>query len=279
MSNSKRAERCLDAPAKMKTMEAHGGIKQADSLKIANAIRPAIESRLDQLRDDKERSICSIDGTHAVGDDVCRPDYNYELLKVYVVTLTCGVTNAKVAVLYLSCVYGFWSAREIKKRGRKGEIKAAPEWAVMQGSNLRKLAAYVITALNRTPYARTEEMMVLKALHQRINRTVVPERPNRRTSKAAIQDLGAESQSSSTTSSCGSAGSTIDLLDSDDDCDVAVALDDDPDREVAEEVDEQELERMLYELDDVEAHCCSIIYIGSPLGQGIAHVTANIYGL
>ena len=26
---------------------------EADSLKIANAIRPAIESRLDQLRDDK----------------------------------------------------------------------------------------------------------------------------------------------------------------------------------------------------------------------------------
>ena len=64
--------------------------------------------------------------------------------------------------------------------------------------------------------------MVLKALHQRINRTVVPDRPNRRaTSQAAIaiEDLAHDSQSSSSATS--SAGSTIDLLDSDDDREVS----------------------------------------------------------
>ncbi|OLP76496.1 hypothetical protein AK812_SmicGene43565 [Symbiodinium microadriaticum] len=255
MSSNKKGERNMDAPAKMKVMDcaAEPGAKQAVSLKIANAIRPAIESRLDQLRDDKERCICYIDGTKTNGDDVSRPD-NYELRKVYIVSLTSGVTCAKVAVLYLSCVYGFWSAREIKRRGRKGAIKDAADWAVLQGSNLRKLAAYVITALHRTPYARTEEMMVLKALHQRINRTVVPDRPNRRaTSQAAIaiEDLAHDSQSSSSATS--SAGSTIDLLDSDDDREVSS----EGDCEVAycdrEEMDETELEKMLseiYEQDD-----------------------------
>ncbi|CAE7685467.1 unnamed protein product [Symbiodinium sp. CCMP2592] len=237
----------MDAPAKMKVMDTATGEKQADSLKIANAIRPAIENRLDELRDDKDRCICSVDGTKANGDDVSRrPDYNYELLKVYVVNLTSGVFNAKqllpclahrvhipVAVLYLSCVYGFWTGQELKQRGRKGEIKAGREWAVVQGSNVRKLAAYVMTALQRTPYARTEEMMVLKTLHQRINRTVVPERPNRRSTRAAIEDEGQESQSSSTTS-C-SAGSTIDLLDSDDDGECAV----DDDREMAPDDDHE----------------------------------------
>ncbi|CAE7556706.1 unnamed protein product [Symbiodinium sp. CCMP2592] len=209
----------MDGPAKMKVMEAYDGGKQADSLKIANAIRPAIESRLDQLRDDKERRLCCIDGTKATGDDVSRPEHNYEILKVYVVNLTAGVMNAKVAVLYLSCVYGFWSSSEIKRRGRKGEIKAGRDWAVLEGSNLRKLAAYVITALNRTPYARSEEMMVLKALHQRINRTVVPERPNRRSSKSAIaiEGAGEESQTSTSSSATSASDSTIELLDSDDD--------------------------------------------------------------
>ena len=31
----------------------------------------------------------------------------------------------QAAILYLSCVYGFWSARERKQRGRKGAIKAS----------------------------------------------------------------------------------------------------------------------------------------------------------
>ena len=63
--------------------------------------------------------------------------------------------------------------------------------------------------------------MVLKALHQRINCTVVPERTNRRsksTGAVAIEDLapGADSLSSSS-STMSTSDSTIELLDSDDD--------------------------------------------------------------
>ena len=73
--------------------------------------------------------------------------------------------------------------------------------------------------------------MVLKALHQRINRTVVPARPNRRSRTAmAIEDSRQDSQSSSTTSSC---GSTIELLDSDDDRELEVGSADDGEVPVA----------------------------------------------
>ena len=73
-------------------------------------------------------------------------------------------------MLYVGCVYGFWSNRFIRERGGRKTIKAGTaadcmcharftyhccqDWAELQGTRLRCIASHFVKNLVRTPHAR-----------------------------------------------------------------------------------------------------------------------------
>ena len=80
-----------------------------------------------------------------------------EVMKSYAAKLFQGVEERKqlisakehrAAALYLSCCYGL---QEVEK----GAKQKAKDWAELQGTRLRWLAAYVVQSVGRTCFSRT----------------------------------------------------------------------------------------------------------------------------
>ncbi|CAE7222130.1 unnamed protein product [Symbiodinium necroappetens] len=102
------------------------------AMKIVTALRSIVESRLQELRKDKETRLVDIFDTKISQDDVVLSKKNMEVMKSYAAKLFQGVEERKqlisakehrAAVLYLSCCYGL----------QKVEKGANDEMAVLKG--------------------------------------------------------------------------------------------------------------------------------------------------
>eukprot|EP00439_Symbiodinium_sp_Y106_P020000 s3906_g2.t1 len=124
---------------------------QDSALKIVAALRPLVESRLEELKKDKatqETRLVDVFDTKISKDDVMSKK-NFDVMKVYGAHLFKGVderkqlistTEHRAAVLYLSCCYKLQSV----EKNCKQKVK---DWAEIQGTRLRWLAAYVVQSV------------------------------------------------------------------------------------------------------------------------------------
>ena len=108
------------------------------------------------FREAQETRLVDVFDTKISKDDVMSKK-NFDVMKVYGAHLFKGVderkqlistTEHRAAVLYLSCCYKLQSV----EKNCKQKVK---DWAEIQGTRLRWLAAYVVQSVGRTCHSRT----------------------------------------------------------------------------------------------------------------------------
>ncbi|CAE7303618.1 unnamed protein product [Symbiodinium sp. CCMP2592] len=124
------------------------------ALKIVAALRPVVESRLEDLKKDKETRLVDIFDTNISKEDFTS-EKNFNIMKVYAAHLFKDVherkqlisaTEHRAAVLYLSCCYKL--------------------------QNVEKNC--------------NDEMSVLKGIHLAVNGRSLPEKPQRKLSESSV---------------------------------------------------------------------------------------------
>ncbi|CAE7768218.1 Kcnh2 [Symbiodinium sp. CCMP2456] len=160
-----------------------------DALRIVSALRAHVESRLEELKNDKEARVLNVMETRVMKEDLSCSK-NFEVLKAYAAHLFRGVKERKdlisckehrSALCYLALAYNFVTVG--KQPGAKADFKA---WGDLQGTRLRWLASYVIHSVNRSVFARSEELCILKGIYMAVNGHPMPEKPQRKLSEASM---------------------------------------------------------------------------------------------